>query len=373
MRYASWIITFIIIGLVYFALKDVLMKKIKKPAAKVIIGIVKFLLALAMALGTIAIDIAFFWKLGRPLCILYIFMLCDVFADAICGILYLIPAIKAGAQADEKTWYRVRRIFPMICSLVFFIYGTINMQNVYQVDLTYTSDKLAGNHDFVYMADIHAGMAQDPEVFSEVIDEIEALNPEFVVLGGDVVDEYTKKDEMEQVFDTIGKLTMPVYYVYGNHDRQALARLARGEKAFTEEELVAAMEKNGITILKDEWTYFSDDLLIVGRQDMSCDDRIPSDELEVPETDAFVLNLDHQPSEFEESARWNADLQLSGHIHAGQLFPLQIVYRLIGIKTYDEYTDGDRVLYVSAGESGWNYPFRTEEHCMYNYIHLVAE
>ncbi len=69
-----------------------------------------------------------------------------------------------------------------------------------------------------------------------------------------------------------------------------------------------------------------------------------------------------------------ADLQLSGHTHAGQLFPLKTIYKPAVKYVYGKYTVSsspyNKYLYVSSGFSGWVLPFRNEEHCNYEVINL---
>ena len=85
---------------------------------------------------------------------------------------------------------------------------------------------------------------------------------------------------------------------------------------------------------------------------------------------AYVLMVDHAPYVTQDIIDSGADLQLSGHAHAGQLFPLQGVYRLAGYDAYGFFRHGDTDLYVSAGASGWSFPFRTEAGCHYEVITL---
>jgi len=75
----------------------------------------------------------------------------------------------------------------------------------------------------------------------------------------------------------------------------------------------------------------------------------------------------------EDTAASGADLQLSGHTHAGQLFPLRLIYNLTGYDAYGFYQHGDTTTYVSAGASGWNFPFRTEAQCQYDVIEFQPE
>ena len=66
----------------------------------------------------------------------------------------------------------------------------------------------------------------------------------------------------------------------------------------------------------------------------------------------FVLSIDHSPYEKADIIEIRADLQLSGHSHAGQLFPLQVVYTIAGFNAYGWYRHGETDMFVSCGFSG---------------------
>ena len=68
---------------------------------------------------------------------------------------------------------------------------------------------------------------------------------------------------------------------------------------------------------------------------------------------------DHQPYDKEQLAAEESALQLSGHTHAGQLWPLQMVYRMLSLPAYGEFKEPGTLLYVSAGAGVWSMPLRT--------------
>ena len=63
------------------------------------------------------------------------------------------------------------------------------------------------------------------------------------------------------------------------------------------------------------------------------------------------------------------DLQFFGHTHAGQFFPLRLLYPLF-TQTCGEYECDGAKLYVSAGAGGWCIPFRTEAPCRFEVVDL---
>ena len=190
--------------------------------------------------------------------------------------------------------------------------------------------------------------------------QIEQERPDLLVLGGDLVDEHTSRAEMEEVFEALSQVTTRygIYYIYGNHDRNAYAK----HPNYTAKELAAEMEAAGITILRENAVEIEKELLLVGRDDRTNPDaagRVSGAALVngVNQNEYLVL-LEHQPRNLKENSALGFDLQLSGHTHGGQL-------RLFGWSpvsfTYDEwgglYHEGRRHLFVSTGLGGL-LPFR---------------
>ena len=138
----------------------------------------------------------------------------------------------------------------------------------------------------------------------------------------------------------------------------------------TPKELEETILSAGITVLRDEWVYALEDVVLVGREDVSSEERLPLEELPPRPEDACVIWIDHTPYQEEEIASSGADLQLSGHSHAGQLFPLRTLYRLGVRYIWGDYDTRGAHVYVTSGFGGWYIPFRTEKTCCYDVITL---
>ena len=74
--------------------------------------------------------------------------------------------------------------------------------------------------------------------------------------------------------------------------------------------------------------------------------------------ESFTLLLKHRPDVEEESARL-FDLQLSGHVHKGQVFPFRLFTRLF-YRMYAGFyqLSAGSHLYVSRGSGTWGPPIR---------------
>ena len=331
---------------------------------KISIGhiILKLLICTALAYFQVVSNSILTWRIPLLFGGLYI----AFFADLIRDVIFLL----FGIFKQKKLLMKHSRLFSSLFTASILVYSVINMQVIRPNYLTFTSEKLKSEHKFVFLADLHYGTAQRKESFEKALLEIRNQEPEFIVLGGDITDEYTTKEEMQELYARFGKLGIPVYFIYGNHDRQDNASLVGGMK-YTEEELAETMQINGITIVKDNYIRLADDLILLGREDPSRpEERVKVSDLPAIPGEGYLICIEHTPYQPDDILAQKADLQLSGHTHDGQYFPLHTVYSLLGLYVNGYYHVGSTDLYVSPGIAGWAIPTRTESHCMYEVITL---
>ncbi len=276
-------------------------------------------------------------------------------------------------------WQRLHGsgVLPLLLFAALLLYGSINMHRVVQTDYTVTTPKSirAEGYRVAFLSDIHYGTVQDTAVLQASIQTVNAQSPDIVILGGDIVEEGTSLEEMQEVFYHLGCLEAPlgIYFVYGNHDRQADGK----SRTYTDEELVAAIETNGIILLEDETRVIGGELLLIGRADAAWDTNAVrkelSDLIQPGQEELFLLTLDHQPLEAAENAAAGVDLMLSGHTHAGQLFPVGYVTQWLGSMNYGLYQTGSCRSIVSSGFAGWGYGIRTQGRCEYVIVDILPE
>jgi 3',5'-cyclic-AMP phosphodiesterase len=87
------------------------------------------------------------------------------------------------------------------------------------------SNKKNNDFSFVFMTDIHLEPARNaPLGFTQAMDTINKLNPDFVITGGDLIadalgQKYSRADSLYNLYATmIRHLKMPVYNSMGNHE-----------------------------------------------------------------------------------------------------------------------------------------------------------
>ncbi len=257
-------------------------------------------------------------------------------------------------------------LLPVLVAVLMLTFGYFNMQTVHATTYRIHSAKLAGDYRIVFLSDIHYGTVQDKGLLDRKVREINALSPDLVILGGDLLDESATKGDMTACFAALGKLEAryATFYVYGNHDSQK----SIATPAYTDEELKQAIVESGIQILHEDLVQVGADLQILGRADHS--DPENRKENWAVDPNRFLLVADHQPFGAAENALLGADLQLSGHTHSGQIFPLGLFPFLYEGYVYGRYAVEDMTLLVSSGFAGWGFPVRTQGICEYLVVEL---
>lgn len=351
-----------ILGFVLINLIQLPFRKVNKRILLFFLFILKFGLALLLRYLLVGINFNLFWQNDFLFAAIYLVLVSDIFVDIF---LFVVSLFK------KETNKKLRMIVSLIFTILFATYNIVNMQIIMPKYHTITDSKLKHEYKIVFFSDLHYGKVQTKGTVDKALEEIKQLKPDMLLLGGDITDEFTTKEEMEYIYEKIGSLNIPTYYVYGNHDQQESGQKRLGYQMYSEEDLKNTIEKNGITILCENYVEINDDLILIGRDypNKAHNRKDTKDLLPLP-NNHYLLCIDHSPYKNDDILELNADLQLSGHSHAGQLFPLQLIYRIMGLNVYGDYYIGDTHLYVSSGIAGWGYPLRSEAHCYYEVFNL---
>ena len=74
--------------------------------------------------------------------------------------------------------------------------------------------------------------------------------------------------------------------------------------------------------------------------------------------DTYTILLAHEPDNYKMASDAGIDLMLSGHTHAGQIPPIDILVFLIYKHGYGLYPNGNGFAYTSSGTGSWGPPMR---------------
>ena len=277
------------------------------------------------------------------------------------------------------SWYKfifTSGILSIVITILFLGYGYYNINHVVATNYQISSNKI-DNLKIIEIADLHMSTSININELRKYCDEMSQLNADIVVLAGDIFDENTPLEDMgkaSKILSTIDN-NLGIYYVYGNHDNGRYEGMAFGPGEIKEN-----LENNGIIVLDDEVVCL-DDVNIIGRKDASFwgnNPRLSSKALyqKIPEDkkNCYTILLDHQPLDLKENANLGVDLQLSGHTHGGQLFPMGVIQSLVS----DTLVSGSREIkdftaITSSGISGWRYPIKTGSRSEYVVINVKAK
>ncbi len=226
--------------------------------------------------------------------------------------------------------------------------------NRLEVDLEGSRSKM-GAVNMVLVSDIHLGTLTSKNRIRKMVERINALDPDIILLAGDILDEDVGPVIHRDLGSSIRDLFAPlgVYGITGNH-----------EYIGGVDEATDYLGSHGIHLIRDSVIRINDSFYLAGREDLVINRFTGRTRKSVEELlghtgdDLPVILLDHQPFGLEKSAAAGADLQLSGHTHHGQMWPLNFITGAIfSVSRGLGEIDGMKV-YVSSGIGTWGPPMR---------------
>jgi predicted MPP superfamily phosphohydrolase len=205
----------------------------------------------------------------------------------------------------------------------------------------------------ILISDIHLSSTNGDGFAEDIVKKINSLHPDIVFVAGDLVDDKAsvlREKEIGFSFRDI-KSPMGVYGITGNH-----------EYINGVDSSVNYMKELNVIPLRDSSITINHGFVIIGREDRSrgLKKRMPLKELvESSEKNLPVILLDHTPFQLEEAMENGVDLQLSGHTHHGQMFPINLITSKIYELSQGYKKKGKTQYYVSSGVGTWGPPVRT--------------
>lgn len=258
------------------------------------------------------------------------FMLYGFLFFLISDIILLILRIPGIVKGDSIVIFRKWSFIIIIsASALLIIGGFINAIIPFIREYNITINKSAGQVKTLRIAavsDIHLGSIIRKRSLKKMSGIIKDLKPDLVLLLGDIVDGEigpVMRGDLLQYF-SYPDCTDGLYAITGNHEFIGGASRT-----------IPYIESKGIRILKDEMVTLPGGIQLIGRLDKDSyrfyrKERLSLGELmNQADTTRPVILLDHQPFHLDETAKYGIDLQLSGHTHNGQMWPLNHVTAMI--------------------------------------------
>jgi len=265
----------------------------------------------------------------------------------------------------------------ILMAVLFSIYGMRNAFAPRTKSLDVAVDNLPDqwkNKTVVQLSDVHLGHFYGVGFLQELVRKVNGLKPELIFITGDLFDGMAA--DISQFAADLNQLkaVKGVFFVTGNHETYVGLNRA-----------IAVLEKTKIKILHNKLIEI-DGLQIIGISYPGIKDAKEIRGLEKVRPDPSVrkprILLFHTPTNispkgvdgpdrhfathwlpdtrFSLAKKLGVDLQMSGHTHAGQIFPFGYLTKLL-YKGYDWglQRSGNFSIYTTSGVGTWGPPMRT--------------
>lgn len=311
---------------------------------------------------TMAPGVPFRWlRVGGYISALFMMLVSLVIIrDAVLIGLWLVGRVTGLVSVDElAAWLNAPAMDAgLLAGSVFFaalgMWSALRVPRVHELEVPMASlpPELDGLR-IAQLSDLHVGSTFDAVWLREVVERTNAMQPDFVLITGDLVDGRPAiLGEDMKVLNGL-KARYGVLVIVGNHEYYS------GVMPW-----VRAWRKQGLTVLVNENRVFNVNgapLVIAGVADPNAA-RFPGLVLPDPQKaregapQAFSILMAHQPKDAARHAALGYNLQLSGHTHGGQyffMFPL-VSWLNKGYRS-GLYDVRGMKLYVNPGTGLWGY------------------
>jgi len=225
------------------------------------------------------------------------------------------------------------------------VYSLINAHNIFEKKVTIPLKNLKHPLRLVQLSDVHIGSVRNSGFLKRVVSKIEKINPDAVLITGDLADGSSTINENS--FYPFKQLKMPIFFTSGNHD---------GYSGI--ENVFKALKNASIHVLHNEMAEFKD-IQIVGVSYSMKNENLKNaiGDIKFDHEKPSVL-MYHLPSEWDAARENGINIQLSGHTHHGQFYPFNLIVKLMFPYLGGLYQKENDYLYVSSGTGTWGPPMR---------------
>jgi predicted MPP superfamily phosphohydrolase len=242
----------------------------------------------------------------------------------------------------------------ILLALAASLYGMFEARCLRVEQVTLVSPKIpqsVGRVRIVQISDVHLGLMVGRPGLKRILEQVAALKPDLVFSTGDLVD--GQMDGLRGLDRELSALKPPLgkYAVLGNHEAYAGGDASA---SFT--------NGCGFRLLQGQSVAVADFLTVAGVDDpaLTGGERGAAELalLSSLPPDRYTILLKHRPK-VEKQSQGLFDLQLSGHVHKGQIFPFNLVTHLAyPVKMGLSRAGAGSHLYVSRGSGTWGPPMR---------------
>lgn len=244
---------------------------------------------------------------------------------------------------DNVTLLNRNNIITVVLALFIAFYGMYEANKTPDV-LEYTIEdaKIKENSKIVVASDLHISLTTPMCRIKQIVDLINAQNPDYILLVGDIVDDVP--EVLDEKINELAKLkAKKIYLSFGNHEHYNAP--ARWMVKFT---------KSGFDVLYNTGEKVGQSgLLIAGIPDMYSVDPNFDKALYYATDDDYKILMSHAPEIAKDLKEKQFDFTISGHTHGGQIFPFHYISESANTFLAGMYEVNKNRLYVSRGTGYW--------------------
>ena len=280
------------------------------------------------------------WVGSYWLGVIFLILISFIAVEIITGFGYLLPQ-----QAPTFRTYALG--LAGVLSVIALVQGyRAPVVSSYEVRLPGLPGTLDGTV-LAIVTDTHVGETVGAKWLSRRVDQIQALRPDLIILGGDIVEGDSYGQEL---LDAFRRFSAPlgVFAVTGNHEFYA------GVEAS-----VQFLEAAGIQVLRDRWIELRPGLVLAGVDDLTARRQygehgsFVQQALAARPNPAATIYVSHTPWHVEKARDLGAGLMFSGHTHAGQIWPFGYLVKTQYPFLSGRYDLGSMTLFVCRGSGTW--------------------
>jgi hypothetical protein len=282
---------------------------------------------------------------------LYLFLFVMIFDVLLLinSLFKIIPAGKMKSTRFKATGLSVILFF----SLLVVVAGVINFNTIrtseYRIEIPGKSSKIS-HLRLAFAADFHLQEGSNIHFVEMFLQKIAIIRPDLLLFGGDIV-EGDREDESLTRFEQL---------LRGIHTRYGVFTVLGNHEFYAGQDKGGFFNKAGMKVLCDTIVVIDNSFNLGGRYDSHFRTRKTIDELMKSVTDSLpVILIDHRPTEIDQVSKTAVDVQLSGHTHNGQLFPINLITRKTYQLSWGYRKTGNTHFFVTSGIRLWGPPLRT--------------